>query len=75
MKEADVIDLLGKPNRTVDLSPDATLMRRYFFESTIKKCLPKPRKVLVYDRWIRNDIGVALDEKGVVACFEIVNFF
>ncbi len=51
------------------------IMSGYFFEKEVKSCLPKATKVLVYDRWIRNDASVAIDAKGTIVCFEVVNFF
>lgn len=71
MQEADVIRLLGEPR--VVTRPD--LMSGFFFEEKVKSCLPRATKVFVYDRWIRNDVSVAVDTKGTVVCFEVVKFF
>jgi hypothetical protein len=71
MQEADVIRLLGETR--VVTHRDG--MSGFFFEEKVKTCLPKASKVLVYDRWIRNDVSVAINASGTVVCFEVVKFF
>lgn len=71
MQETDVIRLLGEP-RVVTRHD---IMSGFFFEEKVKNCLPRATKVFVYDRWIRNDVSVAVDTKGTVVCFEVVKFF
>lgn len=71
MQEADVVGLLGQP---IEVITEPSLMGEFLAEEEVKTCVPKATKVLVYDRWI-NDVGVAIDAKGTVVCFEVVSFF
>jgi hypothetical protein len=70
MQEVEVIDLLGNATEVIT---ERSLMQGFFVKEDVKSCIPKAIKVLVYDRWI-NDVSVAIDARGTVACFEVVPF-
>jgi hypothetical protein len=63
MVEADVQGALGAPSSSV------TDKRQIeFYIGNDVSCVAAARRVLVYDRWFREDVSVALDDRSTVVC-------
>jgi hypothetical protein len=63
MTEQDVIGLLGRPDKDVR---DRDNQDSYL--SGDQKCATKTVRLLVYSRFVREDVFVGLDARGTVMC-------
>ena len=65
MTEEQVRTVLGTPSRTVTDRRDIE-----FYLGKDNRCAGPAKRVILYDRWLREDVTVALGEDAKVVCVE-----